>query len=116
MLGWFSAAAAFASCSKRCSRCGSEEKDAGRTLIATSRFNRGSRARYTSPIPPAPIADTISYGPRRVSLLIAILETLSVGGDYKCEVSSQRADSGVISTKEAKADTSAMRQTFTRLL
>src|SRR4030095_17086184 len=33
--------------------------------IATSRPSRGSRARYTSPIPPAPRAETISYGPRR---------------------------------------------------
>ena len=33
---------------------------------ATSRFNRVSRARYTSPIPPAPRGAMISYGPRRV--------------------------------------------------
>src|SRR5205807_6883490 len=37
----------------------------GRTLIATSRFNRASRARYTSPMPPEPMAARISYGPRR---------------------------------------------------
>ena len=30
------------------------------------RSSRGSRARYTSPIPPAPRAETISNGPRRV--------------------------------------------------
>jgi hypothetical protein len=29
-------------------------------LTATSRFSRVSRARYTSPIPPAPINDRIS--------------------------------------------------------
>jgi hypothetical protein len=29
-------------------------------LIATSRFNFVSRARYTSPIPPAPMGATIS--------------------------------------------------------
>ena len=34
-------------------------------LIATSRFSWVSRARYTSPIPPAPSAERISYGPRR---------------------------------------------------
>src|SRR6476620_5037043 len=34
--------------------------------MATKRSSRGSRARYTSPIPPAPRAETISYGPRRV--------------------------------------------------
>ncbi len=38
----------------------------GRTLIATSRFSRGSFARYTSPIPPAPTVERISYGPSRV--------------------------------------------------
>ena len=38
----------------------------GSTLMATSRPSRASRARYTSPIPPAPSGATISYGPRRV--------------------------------------------------
>ena len=33
---------------------------AGSTLSATWRFNRVSVARYTSPMPPAPIASTIS--------------------------------------------------------
>src|SRR5262245_57548340 len=65
MLGWLSAAAARASCSNRRRRSTSAEPAVGSTLIATSRPRRGSRARYTSPIPPAPIADTISYGPRR---------------------------------------------------
>ena len=54
MLGWFRTPAARASCSKRFSRSGSCENDAGSTLIATSRPSRGSFARYTSPIPPAP--------------------------------------------------------------
>src|SRR5688572_30355666 len=31
--------------------------------MATSRFKRVSRARYTSPIPPAPSGATISYEP-----------------------------------------------------
>src|SRR5687768_13926744 len=35
-------------------------------LMATSRFRRVSRAFQTSPIPPAPRADRISYGPSRV--------------------------------------------------
>src|SRR5438094_4453410 len=43
---------------------------AGRILIATARSSRVSRARYTSPIPPAPIGATISYGPRRVPEVI----------------------------------------------
>ena len=38
----------------------------GRILMATSRSSRASRARYTSPIPPAPMAERISYGPRCV--------------------------------------------------
>ena len=58
--GEFSAAAACASCSKRRSRSGSCEKNAGRTLMATSRFSTESRARYTSPIPPAPRGPRIS--------------------------------------------------------
>src|SRR5213080_3722458 len=36
---------------------------AGRILIATDRSSRVSRARYTSPIPPAPSGATTSYGP-----------------------------------------------------
>ena len=40
---------------------------AGRTLTATSRPSRVSRARYTSPIPPAPTRSRISYGPNRTS-------------------------------------------------
>src|SRR5215475_12948662 len=47
-------------------RSASSEKEAGRTLIATSRPRRVSRARYTSPIPPAPMGAMISYGPSLV--------------------------------------------------
>src|SRR6266545_1469490 len=42
MFGWFRTPAARASCSKRRSRSGSFENDAGSTLIATSRPRRGS--------------------------------------------------------------------------
>src|SRR5882762_1777961 len=38
----------------------------GRIFTATVRSSRVSRARYTSPIAPAPSGATISYGPRRV--------------------------------------------------
>jgi hypothetical protein len=38
-------------------------KDCGRTLTATSRCNRVSRALHTSPMPPAPMGAKISYGP-----------------------------------------------------
>src|SRR6267142_1042424 len=63
MLGWLRAEAARASCSKRRKRSLSEENAAGRILIATLRSKRASRARYTSPIPPAPSSSIISYGP-----------------------------------------------------
>jgi hypothetical protein len=39
---------------------GSVAKLSGSTLIATSRFKRVSRARYTSPIPPSPSLARIS--------------------------------------------------------
>src|SRR5438132_12548147 len=56
---------ALASRSKRAFRSGLEERCCGKTLIATSRPSRVSRARYTSPIPPAPSGPEISYGPSR---------------------------------------------------
>jgi hypothetical protein len=39
--------------------------------MATSRLSVVSRARYTSPMPPAPSVATISYGPRRVPMLMS---------------------------------------------
>src|SRR6516225_2443292 len=66
MLDWFSDASVFASCSKRATRIASFENDAGSTFSATSRPSAGSRARYTSPMPPEPIGSTISYDPNRV--------------------------------------------------
>src|SRR5713226_1233349 len=63
ILGWLRADAERASCSKRRNRSLSAEKAAGRILIATLRSRRASRARYTSPIPPAPRGAMISYGP-----------------------------------------------------
>src|SRR4030095_1354170 len=63
MLGWLRPPPARASCSTRRKRSGSFENDAGKTLTATSRPSRGSFARYTSPIPPAPSGETISYRP-----------------------------------------------------
>ena len=44
-------------------RPASEETPSGRTLTATSRPRRSSRARQTSPIPPAPSGATTSCGP-----------------------------------------------------
>ena len=66
MCGWFSDASTSASRWKRASRSGSVASDVGRILTATWRLSRVSVARYTSPMPPAPSGETISYGPRRV--------------------------------------------------
>src|SRR4029453_16728787 len=54
MFGWFSPPADCASCSKRRMRSASCVREAGSTLIATVRLSFSSRARYTSPMPPAP--------------------------------------------------------------
>src|SRR5579862_3820981 len=66
IFGWLSAAIVRASCSNRRSRSASVATASGSTLIATSRPSRVSRARYTSPMPPAPTGDVISYGPSLV--------------------------------------------------
>src|SRR5439155_4229162 len=60
-----SADAAFASRSKRASAPLSRARCGARILMASSRSSCGSRARYTSPMPPSPSALIISYGPRR---------------------------------------------------
>src|SRR5207253_2109632 len=51
---------------------GFDERCDGRILSATTRSRRVSVPRYTSPMPPAPIGATTSYGPRRVPAAIAI--------------------------------------------
>ena len=56
MCGWLSAAMARASRWKRARRSGSRATSGGRTLSATSRPSLVSVARYTSPMPPAPMA------------------------------------------------------------
>src|SRR5580765_1379811 len=66
MWGCESCEIVFASRSKRWRTSGDEDRWDGRTLTATVRSSRVSRARYTSPIPPAPIAERISYGPNRM--------------------------------------------------
>src|SRR6267154_465277 len=73
----------FASRSKRCLHIGSEENCGGRILMATVRSSRASRARYTSPIPPAPSGAMISYGPSFVPAASVI-----GGGDYNLAESS----------------------------
>ncbi len=54
MFGWFRAAAARASCRKRARRRGRWARAGRQHLSATSRCRRGSCARKTSPMPPAP--------------------------------------------------------------
>src|SRR5881396_609285 len=66
MWGWLSDEIAFASRSKRMRSFASWANSAGKILMATLRSSRVSRARYTSPIPPAPMGATISYGPSRL--------------------------------------------------
>lgn len=63
MCGWFRLATVRASRPNPSRRSRLSAKGPGRTLIAPMRSTRVSRARYTSPIPPAPIAERISYGP-----------------------------------------------------
>src|SRR6266496_3902018 len=80
MFGWLRAEAARASWTKRRRRLSSAIRSAGRTLIATSRPRRVSRARYTSPIPPAPTSERTSYDPsfepgfRAISVLPEVLD------------------------------------------
>src|ERR1700730_13604832 len=66
MLGWFRLEMLRASRSKRCSASGLEDRCEGRILTATVRSRRVSRARYTSPIPPALRGEAIPYGPSLV--------------------------------------------------
>ncbi len=60
MCGCESCEIVFASRSSRWRSSGEEDMCAGRTFTATSRPRRVSFARYTSPIPPAPIGERIS--------------------------------------------------------
>src|SRR5436309_3797637 len=65
MFGWLRAEIARASRSNLSLAVGLSDRWAGRILTATVRSRRVSRARYTSPMPPAPSGARISYGPRR---------------------------------------------------
>ena len=55
MFGWDTAAADSASRANRALAVGSSANSGDRTFTTTSRFNAGSRARNTVPIPPWPI-------------------------------------------------------------
>ena len=82
-----------ASRSRRARRSGSVVTACGSVLIATSRPRRVSRARYTSPIPPAPMRAAITYEPRRVpsvsgmegaaSYVISLPFALCLGSDHE---------------------------------
>src|SRR5579872_3983734 len=61
-----------ASRSNRAFRSGEAVREEFRTLMATVRSRRVSRALYTSPMPPAPMGDWISYGPSFVPEVRAI--------------------------------------------
>src|ERR1700678_3086266 len=63
MLGWFKEDMVRASPWKRCLASGLSVRCLGRILTATVPSRRVSFARYTSPIPPEPSCDRISYGP-----------------------------------------------------
>src|SRR4051812_27272172 len=72
ILGWLSAEAARASRSNLRTRSGSDMASGARTLIATGRPRLICVARYTSPMPPAPSGDRISYKPSLAPLPSAI--------------------------------------------
>src|SRR5258708_27465880 len=72
MCGGVSCEIVFASRSKRSLSCALSANEGGRILMATMRSRRVSRALYTSPIPPAPMSAPISYGPRRLPVVIAM--------------------------------------------
>src|ERR1041385_7943611 len=66
MFGCAEAAIALASFRNRDSARSSKDSRSARILRATSRSSLASHARFTSPMLPDPINDTIEYGPSRV--------------------------------------------------
>ena len=82
MCGCESAAAARASRSNRCRAVGSPVKSGKRILSATVRSNRVSRALYTSPMPPAPKAAVMAYGPSRVPGVRDIVRVPTTAGEF----------------------------------
>src|SRR5262245_12922307 len=83
MCGWQIDASARASRSNRARRSGFVIHASGRTLIATSRPSAASRARYTSPMPPAPSGATISYTPSFVPAVSGMRGALFLGGRWR---------------------------------
>src|ERR1700689_5932299 len=84
MFGWSIGGSPCPARRKRASRSGSCATSGGSSLSATSRPSLVSVARYTSPIPPAPSDDLISYGPSFVPGRSGMSSCdCELGGDYK---------------------------------
>src|SRR5262245_36703316 len=78
-------AAARASASKRRTSVVLLALSCGSTLRAQFRLRVGSRARYTAPMPPAPIFFTISYLPIVLIAGLALADGRSGGGADDCD-------------------------------
>src|ERR1700723_2403761 len=95
-LEWLSVLRIRASRLNRSSPWASSEKRVGKIFIATSRLSRVSLARNTSPIPPAPSGEMISYGPNWVPGARGIMDRdynpekrCPVPSDFKCLINAQ---------------------------
>ena len=95
MFGWFSDASTRASRAKRARRSASSANSGDRTFTATSRFSSVSRARYTCPMPPAPIILPIT----RV-LSRRPVSTVSVEGSMACAANAASGCSRNTSARE----------------
>src|SRR5258708_40331143 len=100
MLGWLNAEIARASRSRRCFASGLLERCSGRILMATVRSRRVSRARYTSPIPPAPSGETISYGPSLAPSVSATVAKLYLPKQNPADISCLQTQTDLKSSDE----------------
>src|SRR6266852_5881670 len=75
MFEWLRADAVRASRIKRLRFSALHVTLSNKILSATTRFSRVSRALYTSPMPPVPCTERISYGPRRAPTAKLMLST-----------------------------------------
>src|SRR5262249_44555700 len=64
-----------------------EVSSAGKSLSATLRLRRGSSASHTSPIPPAPSGERISYRPMCVPVVIVISSPPLPSSSPRCTAS-----------------------------
>src|SRR5215471_3005529 len=100
MLGWLSEASTCASRRKRAIRSPSSANASGRIFSATSRLSFVSRARYTSPIPPAPSRALTSYGPR----LVPRVNATGSGWNYRLFPDSDYSPAGDFTTRSDLED------------